>query len=224
MTTTTQPTPPAENAAFPVRVPPVAPCSAIRIATPADLPYVQSLAKKFTAQLGFIPTVGLAKYIEWNCVYLSQENTENAGYILGRRSLRHNALLRPIFQAAVQLDAQRRHHAEKMLLMIEAEAVNAGQVGIQANCAEDIEANDFWRAMHFDAICTIDPKNTRGRKIICWRKLISPTTPSWWTTPPLRAGYRAAHANTTGIDPLLWSPACLKSLNTVQTCPQLHGR
>ncbi len=90
------------------------------------------------------------------------------------------------------MDAQRRHHGLQLLADLEAKARTAGQLAIQANCAADLEATEFWKAAGFTAIAHLTPDNVRGRDVICWRKALTTKIPAWFIDLPARAGHRAA--------------------------------
>lgn len=163
---------------------------AIRTATTADKSFVRSLAKKFSNQLGFIPDAALDWYLDAGRVTLALENDDAAGYLLGRDHLHWNCSIRPITQAAIHFDAQRRRHGLALVSLTEAAAIEAGQVALQANCREGLDANDFWKAAGFTEICRLDPGNARNKQIICWRKLLIEWEPTWFRAPPPLAGYR----------------------------------
>lgn len=160
----------------------------------SDLKFVDALQKRFSNQVGFLPRPAITQYLDAGQVRIIAENGSPAGYILGRPSLAWQPLLRPIFQACIAMDAQRRHLGLMLLKQIEAETIASGQIGIQANCAADIEANEFWKAAGFSLICHLNPSNARGRDIVCWRKPLIRKIPLWFALPPARAGHRAHHA------------------------------
>lgn len=163
----------------------------IRTATPADLSYVKSLARRFSNQIGFLPEAALLQYLESQKIKIALDNGDPVGYLLGNNHLRWQPLLRPITQAAVQFDAQRRHHGQSLLTRTTLEAIAAGQVGLQACCREDLDANEFWRSQGFVAICYLTPTTARQHPIICWRKPLVKKLPLWFASPPMRAGYQA---------------------------------
>lgn len=174
----------------PVDVPTIP--TSIRTASLNDLAFLDHLQKTYTNCLGFLPRVALEWYAETAHVRLAEENGQAAGYILGHHRLRWQPLLRPIYQAAVAMDATRRHHGLALLAVIEAEARAAGQIGLQANCAAELEANEFWKAAGFIPIACLTPINRRGRDLICWRKPLVRNVPSWFADLPKRAGHKAA--------------------------------
>jgi hypothetical protein len=162
-----------------------------RQARPRDHRFVDALQRRFGGSLGFLPTPAIAAYLERGHVRIALENGDPAGYLLGSPRLRWQPLLRPIYQACVAMDAQRRHHGLQLLKDVEAAALTAGQIGIQANCAVGLEANEFWLAAGFKPIAILTPQNARNREIICWRKPLVTRLPLWFANPPDRAGHKA---------------------------------
>jgi hypothetical protein len=127
------------------------------------------------------------------------ENGEPAGYILGRQKYRTRPELRPITQAAVAMDAQRRHLGMALVERVIKHAVDARQLAVQAVCAEDLESNDFWRALNFELIGHHAPTNTRGRRLLVWRRLTTHARPEWFLEMPTNPGHRRGprHGNAT---------------------------
>lgn len=169
----------------------IIPCTPIRIATTYDKAFVDDLAIQFSNALGFIPNQALDWYLSAGCVRLGLENGEPAGYILSREYLRWNRAMRPITQAAVCMDAQRRHLGLAILSDLEDHARSAGQIATQACCREGLESNAFWEAAGYQLICKLDPQSARARHVNVWRKQITPYRPTWFEVVPPVAGYRA---------------------------------
>lgn len=161
------------------------------VATSRHQGIVLDLQRKFSNQLGFIPTPATLWYIESGNVGIAHENGEACGFLLGRPAFRYQPLLRPITQAAIAMDAQRRHHGLALLAALEARALKAGQLALQCCCAEDLDANEFWAIAGFVPIDLLIPNNARGRAICVWRKQLTHTAPSWFFTPPPRTGHQA---------------------------------
>lgn len=160
-------------------------------ATLRDLSFVSSLQKKFGKSLGFLPTQAIEVNLEAGNVTLTTENADAAGYMLVRPVLAWCPGMASIVQAAVCMDAQRRHHGLALLLLLEEEAKARGQVALQANCAIGVEANEFWQAAGFKPIAHLTPATKSGREIVCWRKPLQRALPAWFTRLPAKAGGRA---------------------------------
>lgn len=166
----------------------------IAIATQADLAFVLDLQRKHSNALGFLPRAAIDWYLLNDRVRLATENGEPAGYVLGRPAYRWAPLMRPITQAAVAMDAQRRHIGLSLVARVCEEAAAAGQIGVQSMCAEGLDANHFWLAAGFKLIGRLTPANTRGREMLCWRKFFVNRLPLWAAHMPPLAGWKAASA------------------------------
>ena len=163
----------------------------IRIATSDDLKFCDHLQRKFADCVGFLPRLAFEKYLADGHVNLALENDDAAGYILSKPQLQWQPLMRPIYQACIAMDAQRRHHGLALLQSIATQAKADGKLALQANCASGLEANEFWRAAGFKPIMIMTPENVRGREVICWRLPLQRSLPFWFAQPPARAGHLA---------------------------------
>lgn len=163
----------------------------LRIASLADLQYVIDLSKKFTNQIGFLPRAAIEWYLANNRVCFALENGDPCGFILGRTHLRWNKALRPITQAAIQFDAQKRHHGLAIVEHAADMAQLAGQHALQAMCRDGLDANDFWKIAGFKLIGSYLPGNARSKLMHCWRKPITINPPAWFDVMPPVAGWKA---------------------------------
>lgn len=163
----------------------------LRVGNLADLKFCDSLQTKFKGCLGYFSKTALEHYISKNRVMIGEENEDHAGYILGAQRLRYNPMIRPIFQAAVAMDAQRRHLGLQLVQQTIDDAKIAGQQVVQANCAAELEANHFWEAAGFQCIFAQTPPTKSARIILTWRYSIDQQKPTWFTNPPTRAGHTA---------------------------------
>lgn len=139
---------------------------------PDDLAYEIDLAKRFTDQVGFLSVEALAHYAAIGGVYRARENDEPAGFLVFTPSVKTTPRLAQIFQAAVQMDAQRRHHGLALVAQAELDARTARAWAIQCWCAADLESNEFWRAAGFTHCSTRLGGSRRGRRHFLWRKAI----------------------------------------------------
>jgi N-acetylglutamate synthase-like GNAT family acetyltransferase len=162
----------------------------IRRARPQDLKFLSHLQKKYSNELGFLPTAALQWYVEQQRVGVVLENNEPAGYVLGRTHYKYQPLMRPITQTAIAFDARRRHLGMALIQRVEQHARDERQMAMQAICAENLDANDFWLALGFEHVTTFGGQNTRGRALHVWRKCVTKTRPDWFTTPPPDPGQR----------------------------------
>lgn len=171
-----------------------APDATIRPATVADLRYVDALQRKFSNQVGWLPRAALEWLIERGQITVALENGEPAGYVAGRALYKTRPELRPVTQTAVQYDAQRLSHGRQLIQHLAETARAAGQIGLQACCREDLEANKFFIAAGFKPITILTPPNRRRQNVIVWRLPLTNRLPLWFANPPKRAGYRAGTA------------------------------
>lgn len=163
----------------------------IRQATAKDLAFIEHLQRTFSNQLGFLPRAALEEYITRQSVTLAEQNDQPSGYILGLEAMRYDRRIRPITQAAICMDAQRRRQGLALVSHIAAIALLDGQQIVQCWCANDIEAMEFWPAAGFKAVAIRSPHNARGRNLTLWRKAIGSSEPyGFWTPPPL-AGHKS---------------------------------
>lgn len=160
----------------------------IRHATIADMPYIDSLQKKFSEQIAFLPRPALVWYLERQCVRIAIENGDPIGYVLSHWRLRWCPTIRPIIQAAVQLDARRLGHASLMIELVSADALHAGQRAVQANCVEGPELDPFWVASGFLDLGYLPVTNVRRRNLRCWRRFVAEDRPADLIMLPKRHG------------------------------------
>ena len=147
--------------------------AAVRTATAADLRVVIDLARRFSNQIGFIPETQLEEDIAAGSIIITLENDTPAGYMLARPGLATFRECRPIFQTAVYLDAQRRHHGLALLQDIETTTRHAGKHVLQCMCREELESNFFWKAAGFVPIGRRTAVNARKQPLILWRKALT---------------------------------------------------
>jgi hypothetical protein len=161
---------------------------AITIATADDLPWIYHLQRKFAHALGWIPKAGMQQPIDNGRILLAHENDAPAGFIY-HKQLHGEPHIRSIVQAAVAMDAQRRHHG---LAVLDKIRLNSSEDVIQCWCAEELEANQFWHAAGFVPIAIRDPENVRGRRLILWRQPLTAIGKTLLTDTPKRVGPTAA--------------------------------
>jgi N-acetylglutamate synthase-like GNAT family acetyltransferase len=165
-----------------------APAAVVTTATAAELSFLIHLQKRFSNQLGFLPRGALVEYIDAGRAKLVTENDQPAGYIITRARLRSAKWCRPVTQAAICYDAQRRHLGLALLAQEAAEARRDRMEALQAWVAEDIDAMHFFGAAGFTAVAARDPKNARGRRLILLRKSLTPKPHADFWKPPTVAG------------------------------------
>lgn len=142
-------------------------CITIRSALPDDVTFLDHLQKKFSHQVGFLPTRALETNIERGCVSIALENDEPAAYLLGKGNYLRDPHFGIIYQAAVSYDARRRLVGTALVQhFIDHMEPNVRLIGLW--CAQDIEANEFWNACGFEAIAARHGSRRKGRVHIFW--------------------------------------------------------
>lgn len=130
----------------------------------AQLPYVRDLMAKNYEAVGFLPLPRLEEYAQRGQILLQTENDTPCGYLAfgnGWPTLK-------VYQCCIQYDARRLDHASDLVNRLVAIARQRGCTAISLWCADDLEANSFWRASGFQFGGQRDVGNRRGRKHNAW--------------------------------------------------------
>lgn len=143
---------------------------ATRLAVTRDACYIEHLQRRFTQEIGFVTRAATLERIKQGNVVIATENGDAAGFLLGATAISNGQHIRPIYQACIQFDAQRRHHGLALLDQLTAAATLHRQTIIQCWCRQELEANDFWNAAGFVKIAMRDVNACRGVPCILWRK------------------------------------------------------
>lgn len=128
------------------------------------LGYVESLMAQNYESVGFLPRPKLEDYLTRGQVLIESENGDPCGYLVygnGWPRLR-------VYQACIQYDARRREHGMNLVARLIRCAAERGCEMISLWCAEDLDANTFWKAAGFAFGGQRDVGNRRGRKHNLW--------------------------------------------------------
>jgi N-acetylglutamate synthase-like GNAT family acetyltransferase len=164
---------------------------AVRIATSADASFVCDLQRRYSNELGFLPTMAVNWYIDNGRVLLRQLNGQEAGYLLGRSHLRCQPWVAPLTQTAISFDAQLRDLGRSLVEHAAVTAAADGRSILQAWCRVDLQANEFWRALGFTAVGIRRPNNQRQQPLLLWRRPLDHIGRSRLLILPTAAGFRA---------------------------------
>lgn len=129
------------------------------------LPYVVALARKHYEQIGFLPEPKLLAYANSGQLWIEHENGEPCGFLVWGNGW---PVLR-VYQVCIQYDAQRLHHGLNLVGRLIRKAEQEGYSAISCWVADDIPANDFWRAVGFVCVGKRKGGAKRERKHISWR-------------------------------------------------------
>jgi hypothetical protein len=175
---------------------------AIRLATVADVPFMDRLQRLHTKQVGFFPTAQFEGNIKQGKVLVAEEGVASSGqqaagsgegqagvllpavpvgYCIGAdRYFKHDDV-GIIFQMNV-LPGRQRSLVGAMLLKEQFERSAYGCKLYCCWCAQDIAANKFWEAMGFVALAFRTGSAAKSRIHIFWQKRIrsGDTTTPWW--------------------------------------------
>lgn len=128
------------------------------------LDYILGLARKHTDEIGFLPKATVEHYVRAGQVLLETENNEPCGFLIfgnGWPRLK-------IYQACIQYDAQRRAHGLALVGRVIALASERGCDAVSLWCADDLPANEFWRAAGFQMLRSKPGGRRRGRDLNLW--------------------------------------------------------
>lgn len=128
------------------------------------LDYVCALSKKHYEQIGFLPRPRLEKYAESGQLWAETENDEWCGFMVWGAGW---PVLR-VYQVCIQYDARRREHGFRLVRRLIEKADLGGYEAISCYVADDIEANDFWRAAGFRCLGQRQGGSNRGRRHNHW--------------------------------------------------------
>lgn len=150
--------------------------------TPQDMRYILDLARKNYYSLGFIPKPRMEEYAQRGQILLESENDETCGYLVfgnGKRVM-------TVYQAVIDFTARRREHGLKLVERLVKRAVARNLEGILLWCADDLEANEFWRAAGFHWVDQRELDTRRGRKHNRWCFML-PAAGGTLELPPSRS-------------------------------------
>ena len=128
------------------------------------LTYVESLSRKHFDQIGFIPRPRLEQYAERGQLWSAQENGEPCGFMVWGAGW---PVLR-VYQVCIQYDSRRREHGFRLVRRLIEKADREGYEAISCYVADDIDANDFWRAAGFTHRGQRPGGRRRGRRLNHW--------------------------------------------------------
>lgn len=131
----------------------------IRRAILADIGYIDSLGKKESEAIGFIPLQRYEMEIEGSrhgSIIVAEENNDLVGFIYATHN---HAGVTHIQQIAIQEDARRMERASLLVKAVQRER----DWLLSCRCAADLESTNFWDALGFDVLDEVASKSAYGR-------------------------------------------------------------
>ena len=163
------------------------------ISTAQAVAYAVAQQKRHSDELGFLPRQSIEQYAARGQLIISHENEDPASYAIyftGRNGNRPRVdpyTLR-IHQICTQYDARRITHATRLINRIMDVGYAQQFHSIRAWVADDIPANDFWKAVGFTIVGTRKGGRRRNRRHNLWTFDLMPTLFTQHTGhPPLQA-------------------------------------
>jgi hypothetical protein len=148
----------------------------VRTARPEDFRFIDSLQKKFSSEVGFLPRAAMEAHIAKGRVSIGFENDEPAGYILIKERYQGDPAQAILYQCAIEYSAQ-RHLLGSSLLEHAISLCPSPPVKVaSAWVAQDIEANFFWEKCGFEPIAARRGSKRKGRVHIYWQRKVQGIT------------------------------------------------
>src|SRR3954451_1949077 len=173
--------PRAESSSVPLPAPRVA--ISIRPATMEDLPFLDSLQKLHTKQVGWMPTKQLEGKIKLGHVIVAEDEQRTpVGYCIGNDQYFKRDDVGIIYQMNVTPGRQRGLIGATLVKAMFERAAYGCRL-FCCWCAQDIAANRFWEAMGFVPLGFRAGSRDKGRVHIFWQRRVragDETTPYWF--------------------------------------------
>ena len=166
----------------------------IRPATLADVPFMDSLQKLHTRQVGWFPTKQFEGYVGMNAVLVAESGGERVGYCIARDKYGGRDDVGAIYQLNVA-PARQRGLIGAALVRATFERAAYGCRLFCCWCAQDIAAGHFWQSVGFVPLAFRTGSRSRGkdrmpRIHVFWQRRVreeDETTP-WWYPYQTRNG------------------------------------
>jgi hypothetical protein len=163
-----------------------------RVATMADLPFMDALQKKHSKQLGYFPTKQFQSYIEGGHVLIAQEVTgysllvtgeesvasnkeqvtsNTLGYIISKDRYLKRDELGVIYQLCVVPGSERKLVGASLIKAVFERSAYGCRLYC-CWCAQDIEANRFWESLGFVPLAFRAGSSGKRRVHIFWQRRI----------------------------------------------------
>jgi hypothetical protein len=155
---------------------------AVRVATPADLSFIDALQKAHAKMVGWMPTKQLEGKIGRGQVIVAEDEAKRpVGYCIGHDQYFKRDDVGIIYQMNVVPDKQRGLIGATLVKAMFDRAAYGCRL-FCCWCAQDIEANYFWESLGFIALAFRAGSRGKGRVHIFWQRRIraGDTTTTYW--------------------------------------------
>jgi GNAT superfamily N-acetyltransferase len=164
----------------------------IRHAWDSDVPEIVALLNPERNRVGFFPPGAVYDHVGRLGTAVALIGGKLVGVISGYRSLRYARWCRPITFLVVDPRYRRRGIATALVAHISRQAVDDGQLALQAWTRQDVPGWQLWTSLCFDPICVKhEPTADKKATILFRRRLTAVPHVDHFKAPPV-AGWRAA--------------------------------
>ncbi len=171
------------GAIIPQFLPPSRIAISVRAGTMDDLPFLDSLQKLHTKQVGWMPTKQFEGKIKLGHVIIAEDEARQpVGYCIGHDQYFKRDDVGIIYQLNV-LPTKQRGLIGATLVKAMFDRAAYGCKLFCCWCAQDIDANHFWESMGFVPLAFRAGSRGKGRVHIFWQRRIregDTTTPYWF--------------------------------------------
>lgn len=148
------------------------PHRSIRVARDADLAFLLHLQKRWSGNVGFLPSAAFNRYIDNGQIFLVNERSQHAGYLIW--TWRPDGLVR-LPQVAIEPDLLRTTLGTRLMRLLVKQARSHHCSVIRLSSRTDLPANHFWPEFGFQPTAVIARPTTRGLPIIEWTLQLADT-------------------------------------------------
>src|SRR5687767_3637921 len=161
---------------------------AVRVATMADLPFLDGLQKQHSKALGYFPTKQFEGYIEMGGVLVAEPSTEYSvpsteakplGYVISRDRYLKRDELGVIYQLCIAPGYQRGLIGASLIKAVFERSAYGCKLYC-CWCAQDLAANYFWESLGFVPIAFRAGSTGKRRVHIFWQRRITNDATPWW--------------------------------------------
>ena len=138
---------------------------------PQMLSFVDMLQRKNAEQLSFYPMCVFEREHKAGRLFMGLLNGDPCGYIYvgatGSPTVKCH-------QVCIEYDARRSLYGARLVVAMEAYAIDGGSTGASLRCGFDLEANNFWESLGYTCVNVVNGGVRRMRRINVWRKQLKP--------------------------------------------------